>query len=97
MKRLIRKASEEEMSFDELKEVTLKCIDNMRRNVNNWSVRDVLKDMTSWGFYQGEEKLVVDVDTAIDICDQLEDYVNSLYSESALEEVSSKVEHFYFF
>ena len=99
MKRLLRKASEEEMSFEELKEVALTSIDNMKKNVNNWSVRDVLKDMTSWGFYQGGEKLIVDVNTAADICDQLKDYVNSLYSNniSGLEEVLSKVKHFYYF
>jgi hypothetical protein len=91
-----RKAEDDDMSFDEIKEVVLQAIDNMENNVGEWAIRDVLKDITSWGFYKGEQMASVDEIAARKICEQLRNYVSALNPshESTLMEIADKIERY---
>jgi hypothetical protein len=91
-----KKAEDDDMSFDEIKEVVLQAINNMGKMTDKWAIRDTLKDITSWGFYKGEQMAIVDEKEARNICKQLRDYVTTLNSshESILMEIADKVERY---
>jgi hypothetical protein len=96
MKRLLRKASDDEMNFDETKQETLQAIKNMSKRTNEWAIRDTLIQFTSWGFYKGQQMAIIDEDVAMNICKQLYNYVKNIgeSQENNLYEVYDKVYHY---
>lgn len=66
---------EELMTDEEVKQEVLDIIKDMKRRVNEWSVRDTLKHFTSYGFWSGSEMASIDIDTAREIATELYDYV----------------------
>jgi hypothetical protein len=78
-------------SGEMLKE-TYSAIENMRKNVNQWSIRDTLLKFTEFGFYKGNVMASIDEQTALDILKQLKVYVNEIRdNERNLDEVYSLI------
>lgn len=94
MKRLIKTASDDDdMSFDEVKEETIKALENMKKNNNEWGVRDTLTKLTKLDIYDGDAVDSVSEKDADKICDRFINVVKNMQEDSldTLCEINEKV------
>jgi hypothetical protein len=70
------------MSEDEVKDETLAKIKDLGDNSNSWVSRDILKQFTSFGFWNGEEMAIIDAPMAKEIAKKLYAYVERLEVDS---------------
>lgn len=81
-------ASEEDMNVDEIYNEIKNALNSMRRRVNEWNVRDELLKLTQFGFYNGSAMGSIDEQTAKDIINQTEAYIEEIKgNEEALQEI----------
>lgn len=94
MKRLIKKSSDDDMSLNEIVDEVKVCLKNMANNTNEWAVRDSLCNITAMNWYQGDEMVSFDVDSAKEFAENLLTVVD-LLEEDDLIEVYECVSHYY--
>ena len=58
-----------EMTPDEIRGATKKALLFMQTEVREWAIRDTLCELTTFGFWQGEEYLSLDNATAYQVID----------------------------
>ncbi|MNJ90256.1 hypothetical protein D3C87_78510 [compost metagenome] len=77
----------EDMGLDEAYQETVAAIQNMQNRVNEWSVRDVIRKFTSWGFYGGQELASIDIEKSKEVLNKLSQYVEEIKNDESLFEV----------
>ena len=95
LRKKAKEENEDEMSFDEIKDEVLSAIEFMKKNTNQWAIRDTLLKFTQWGFYQGPAMVAIDIEMADEICRQLEKYFNEIKNRKNLVyEIYDVVHHY---
>lgn len=75
-------------SANEVYEEIKSALSSMRGRVNEWNVRDDLRKLTQFGFYNGSEMATIDENGARDIISQTESYIEEVKgNEDALMEI----------
>jgi len=87
----------DDIDFDEAMAETVDCLNEMKRRVNEWNVRNTLLMFTSWSFYKGDVLSSVDEATAKKIIVQVLNYVDSIHENDIekLLEVYDIVSHYF--
>lgn len=66
------------MSDEEVKQEVLQRIKDLGETANQWSSRDTLKEFTNWNFWSGDVMVIIDVEIAEKIANELYEYVEDL-------------------
>ena len=82
-------------TIGELKQLLLTNIPYLKKNVNDWSLRDTLKNMTDWGFWKGDSYSSINSEIAEEILNAIESEVKSDLSGNLTKDFFEELEHYF--
>ncbi len=83
----------DEMTPDEIRIATRGALIYMRKNVDEWSVRDSLCALTEFGFWSGEVFVALNEDMSRQVIDRALDVVNN-EPDQVVDDIYGVVHHF---